>query len=60
MYLIVPLSFTVSAGALQFVAARLVLTWRLKPVEGEGQKTIAVFVVVTLMLNTGAPGVSTA
>ena len=37
MYLIVPLSVTVSAGVTQLVEVRLVFTWRFQPVEGEFQ-----------------------
>lgn len=54
MNLIVTLSLTVSAGVSQFVAARFMVTCKLKPVEGEGQYICAVFVVVSLILNTGA------
>ena len=44
----------------QVVVARLVFACKLKPVEGEGQETITVFVLVILMLKIGAPGVCTA
>ena len=60
MNLMVPSSVTLSAGVTQFVVARLAFICKLQPVEGEGQYTIAVFVVVSLMLKTGAPGVCTA
>ena len=46
---------------LQFtVAMPLVFSWSVKPVEGDGQDTATVFVVVRRMLNSGAPGVCTA
>lgn len=53
MYLMVPLS--VGAGdATQVAVARLVFCCRFQPVEGDGQDTIAVFVVVSKMVSAGA------
>lgn len=43
MYLIVPLLVTVSAGVTQSDVVRLLCTWRLKPVEGDGQETRTAF-----------------
>ena len=61
MYLIVPLSVGVVATLLQFtLLTPFVFCCKLKPVEGEGQETKAVFVAVSLMLNKGEPGVWTA
>ena len=60
MYLIVPLSERVSAGVTQFAGEMFVVICRFHPVEGEGQETCAVFVLVSVMLSTGAPGVCTA
>lgn len=57
MYLIVPLSFTVSGGVTQLVEDRFVFTCKFHPVEGEGQKTVTVLVGDTVMPNAGAPEV---
>ena len=60
MYLIVPLSVGDVTTLLQFtLATLLVFCCRLKPVEGEGHDTNAVFVVVSVMESNGAPGVCT-
>src|SRR5437016_14458008 len=59
MNLRVPLSVTVSAGADQIAVLRFVFCCRLYPVEGEGQKTIAVLVEVSRIVSNGAPGVWT-
>ena len=55
--LLVPLSSRVSGGVTQFGGARFVVTCRLNPLEGDGQETFAVLVVVNRIFNVGAPGV---
>src|SRR6185295_16649871 len=60
MSFVVPLSATVSEGDAQFAVARFVFCCRSNPVEGEGQETTTVFVVVRVMVSNGAPGVGTA
>ena len=46
---------------LQFgVAIPLVFCCSVKPVEGDGQETATVFVVVRAMVSSGEPGVCTA
>ena len=47
MYLMVPLSVTVSVAGDQFEVARLVLNCRVNPVEGDGQEMSAVLVEVS-------------
>ena len=60
MYLMVPLSVGVVAMLLQFGLAMLfVFCCKVKPVEVDGQETIAVFELVRLMERRGAPGVWT-
>ena len=57
MYLIVPLSVGEVATLLQFTEATLfVFCCNVKPVEGDGHETIAVFVGVMVMASNGAPG----
>ncbi len=60
MYLIVPLSLTVSGAATQADVVRLVVCCKFQPVEGDGQETMAVFVIVIEMVSAGAPAVGTA
>jgi hypothetical protein len=50
MYLVVPLSWTVSAGAVQLADVKSVFTCKLKPLEDDGQLTTAVFVDVVLTI----------
>jgi hypothetical protein len=49
MYLNVPLSYRLSAGATQLPRMAFVVAWRFQPTEAEGQKTTAVLVDVSLM-----------
>src|SRR6266852_6094829 len=59
MNLVVPLSVPVGA-AVQFVVWRSGFCWSVKPVEGDGQRTSAVFVEVSRIVKSGAPGACTA
>ena len=59
MYLMMPLS-TGAGPATQLAGLRSLFCWRLHPVEGEGQETIVVLVVVSVMVKSGAPGIGTA
>ena len=57
MNLSVPLSVGVVTTLLQFTEATpFVFCCSVKPVEGDGHETIAVFVAVTVMASNGAPG----
>ncbi len=60
MNLVVPLSLTVSDGAVQVPPERVVFCSKCHPVEGEGQETTAVFVGVWKIVKVGAPVVCTA
>lgn len=60
MYLIVPLSIGVPTTLLQFsVLIPLEFSCKVKPDEGEGQETMAVFVLVSEIESSGLPGVCT-
>jgi len=59
--LVVPSSSGAAATLLQFTELTLfVFCCNVQPVEGDGQVTATVFVVVRTMDNNGAPGVCTA
>ncbi len=60
MNLAVPLSVTISDGAVQVPPDRVVVCSICHPVEGEGQVITAVFVGVWKIVKVGAPVVCTA
>ena len=55
-----PSLLTVLVTLVQFVDPRLGFCSSAKPVEGNGDETMAVFVVVSVTVSVGAPGVCTA
>ena len=57
MSLFVPLSVTVSHGAAQLEVFKFPFCCNAKPVEGDGQETITIFVCVRRIVSNGAPGV---
>ena len=59
MNLFVPLSVTASDGVVQLAVFRSVFCCNPKFVEGNGQETITVFVLVSEIVSDGAPGVCT-
>jgi len=56
MNLLVPSSVMLSGGVTQFVVVRLVFCCKVQPVDGDGQETHTVLVVVSAMARAGAPG----